>query len=330
MSSAATYPCRSLTVVRPGLCTSVQDTGRPGLAHLAVPPSGMLDRGAGRRANALVGNSSGMPVLETTLDGVAVRAGAPCWVAVTGAEAPVRLDGVEVPAGAALRIQTGQLLEVGRARRGLRSYVAVDGGVDVAPVLGSRSWDSLSGLGPPPLRAGEVVALGPPGPDPAVGDPAGGDPAGGDPAVGEREAIGGPAGRGDAGGEDARGRKGLDLVAHLGPREDWFTAGALARLASGPWTVGTRSSRVALHLDGPVLERARLDELPSEPTVTGAVQVSPDGRPLVFLADHPVTVGYPVVAVVRDDDLDACAQARPGTAVRLRLAAPAWEAFATR
>ncbi|MFE3285855.1 biotin-dependent carboxyltransferase family protein, partial [Streptomyces sp. NPDC059233] len=143
-----------LLVIRPGALTTVQDRGRPGHAHLGVPRSGALDTAAHALANRLLGNPADAAALETTLDGVALRALAATTVAVTGAPCSVRVDGRPVAWGAPVRLAPGAELEVGRAESGLRSYVAVRGGLAVAPVLGSRSADLLSGLGPPVLTAG--------------------------------------------------------------------------------------------------------------------------------------------------------------------------------
>ncbi|MFQ6148559.1 biotin-dependent carboxyltransferase family protein [Streptomyces seoulensis] len=279
---------RALVVVRAGALTTVQDEGRPGHAHLGVPRSGALDAPAAALANRLVGNPRGAAVLETTLDGCALRPRSPVAVAVTGAPCPVRLDGRPVAWGAPVRVPAGAVLEVGAAVRGVRGYVAVGGGVAALPVLGSRSTDLLSGLGPAPLTDGTVLPLGPPAGLPATVD------------VAPRP---GPAAE-------------LVLRVTLGPREDWFTARALRVLATRPYRVSSASNRIGLRTEGPALERARTGELPSEGMVLGAVQVPPDGRPVVFLADHPTTGGYPVIAVVRAADLAAAAQAAPGTPVR--------------
>ena len=180
----------------------------------------------------------------------------------------------------------GAVLDIGPARAGVRTYLAVAGGIDVPPVLGSRSTDTLSGLGPAPLRDGDTLPLGPP-----TGPAA---PVWFTPPL-DREPR---------------------LRVTLGPRDDWFTADALDVLATATWTVSTRSNRVAARLEGPKLTRATTDELPSEGLVLGAVQVPIGGEPLVFLADHPTTGGYPVIAVVTRPGLDALAQAPPGTALR--------------
>ncbi|MFJ4907358.1 biotin-dependent carboxyltransferase family protein [Streptomyces sp. NPDC093249] len=279
---------RALTVIRAGALTTVQDLGRPGHAHVGVGRSGALDPGAARLVNRLVGNPETAAVLETTVDGCALRSRGAVTVAVGGAPCPVRVDGRPAAWGTALRMPAGAVLEVGAAVRGLRSYVAFGGGVDVGPVLGSRSTDLLSGLGPAPLTTDTVLPLGPvagvPGP---VDTP----PWPGPPDV-------------------------LVLRMRFGPRDDWFTGPALRTLVTRAYRVSPASNRVGLRLGGPALERAVPGELPSEGMVLGAVQVPPDGSPVVFLADHPTTGGYPVVGVVREADLGAAAQAVPGTPVR--------------
>ncbi|MET9606860.1 biotin-dependent carboxyltransferase family protein [Streptomyces sp. NPDC006512] len=280
-----------LLVLRPGALTTVQDLGRPGYAHLGVPRSGALDSGARALANRLLGNPPGAAVLETTLDGVALRALTPVTVAVTGAPCAVRISGRPAAWGAPLRLRAGAELDVGRAEPGLRCYVAVRGGFAVPPVLGSRSTDLLSGLGPPVLTAGTVLPVGAPGPDPVRGADA--------------LRVPGPPAE-------------LVLPLRWGPRADWFTAASLAALLASAYRVSAASNRIGLRTEaGPPLARGRAGELPSEGMVLGAVQVPPDGLPVVFLADHPVTGGYPVVGVVpQGPPLDAAAQARPGTRVR--------------
>ncbi|MFJ2772663.1 biotin-dependent carboxyltransferase family protein [Streptomyces sp. NPDC087300] len=280
---------RAFAVVRAGALTTVQDGGRPGHAHLGVPRSGALDQPAARLVNRLVGNPCDAAVLETTLDGCALRPRRPVTVAVGGAPCPVTVDGRPAPWGAAVRVPAGALFEVGTALSGVRCYIAFDGGVAVDPVLGSRSTDLLSGLGPPPLTDGTVLPLGrrPSGTHTRV------------------DGVPQPAPPGE-----------LVLRVSPGPRADWFTPAALRTLTTRAYRVSSASNRIGLRTEGPALERALDGELPSEGMVLGAVQVPPDGRPVVFLADHPTTGGYPVVAVVREPDLAAAAQASPGTPVR--------------
>ncbi|MFG3499068.1 biotin-dependent carboxyltransferase family protein [Streptomyces sp. NPDC047928] len=279
---------RAFAVVRAGALTTVQDRGRYGHAHLGVPRSGALDPYAAALVNRLVGNAQDAAVLETTLTGCAVRPRGAVTVAVGGAPCPVAVDGRPVAWGGAVRVPAGGVLDVGAPVRGLRSYVSFAGGIAAEPVLGSRSTDLLSGLGPAPLADGMVLALGAP--------PAGAPRYEGAPWPGVPDE--------------------LVLRVRLGPRDDWFTDAALRTLATRAYRVSAASNRIGLRTDGPPLERAVPGELPSEGMVLGAVQVPPDGRPVVFLADHPTTGGYPVVAVVRERDLAAAAQAVPGTVVR--------------
>lgn len=279
---------RALAVVRAGALTTLQDRGRPGHAHLGVPRSGALDPFTAALVNRLVGNPPEAAVLETTLNGCALRPRSAVTVAVAGAPCPVALDGVPAPWGTPVRVPAGTLLEIGTPTSGLRSYVGVSGGFLVEPVLGSRSTDLLSGLGPTPLTDGTVLPLGTPSAPPARVD-----------------AVPLPAPPAE-----------LLLRVTLGPRADWFTEAALRTFTTRAYRVSPASNRIGLRTEGPPLERARADELPSEGMVLGAVQVPPDGHPVVFLADHPTTGGYPVVAVVRTPDLAAAAQAVPGTPVR--------------
>ncbi|MCK7624868.1 biotin-dependent carboxyltransferase family protein [Streptomyces sp. RS10V-4] len=280
---------RALTVVRAGALTTVQDLGRPGHAHLGVPRSGALDEPAHRLANRLVGNPATAATLETTVTGCAVRLRTAATAAVTGAACPVSVDGRPAPWGAPVRVPAGAVLEAGPATHGLRSYVAVAGGIDAEPVLGSRATDLLSGLGPEPLADGAVLPLGPPyGPPPAAADAV---PQPGPPAE-------------------------LVLPFLPGPRDDWFTAAGLRTLATAAFRVSPATNRIGLRTEGPALERARDGELPSEGMPLGALQVPPNGLPVLFLHDHPTTGGYPVAGVVPERFLPAAAQAVPGTPVR--------------
>ncbi|MDT7846432.1 5-oxoprolinase subunit C family protein [Streptomyces justiciae] len=279
---------RALSVVRAGALTTVQDLGRPGHAHLGVPRAGALDGPAAALVNRLVGNPPEAAVLETTLNGCSLRPRSAVTVAVCGASCPVRVDGRPVAWGGPVRVPAGALLDVGAARHGVRSYVGVSGGIAVEPVLGSRSTDLLSGLGPAPLTDGAVLPLGSPTHLHA---------------------------RVDVAPQPAPPTE-LVLRVTLGPRDDWFTPEAVRAFTSRTYRVSPASNRIGLRTEGPALDRARPGELPSEGMVLGAVQVPPDGRPVVFLADHPTTGGYPVIAVVRTEDLSAAAQAVPGTPVR--------------
>ncbi|WP_307803822.1 biotin-dependent carboxyltransferase family protein [Micromonospora echinofusca] len=275
-----------IEVLHAGALTTVQDLGRPGYAHLGVPRSGALDRPALTLANRLVGNPGQTAGLEITLTGCVLRCTTAGTIAVTGAPAPVWIGDRPGDCGRPLAVPAGARVHIGPAQAGLRSYLAVAGGIAVEPVLGSRATDTLSGLGPAPLRDGDRLPVGP-----ATAPPA---PVDFTPTV-------------SPGAE-------LRLRIHLGPRDDWFTDTAIDRLLRTAYTVSPVSNRVGARLTGATLPRAVAGELPSEGLVLGAVQVPADGQPLVFLADHPTTGGYPVIAVL--DDPTPLAQARPGTIVR--------------
>jgi biotin-dependent carboxylase-like uncharacterized protein len=286
---------RTVTVVRPGALATVQDLGRPGWAHLGVPRSGALDPVAHALASRLVGNDPSAATVETTLDGVALRATAALTVAVTGARAAVLVNGRPAAWGIPLSLRAGDVVEVGRATAGVRSYVAMGGGVAVPPVLGSRATDLLSGLGPPPLAAGQSLRLGEPQGQASALDMA------------PYPEPGGP----------------IELAVHPGPRRDWLSQEAAERLFGQTYRVAPQSNRVGLRLRAEPLARQRAGELPSEGIVWGGIQLLPDGQLVVFLADHPTTGGYPVIGVIDASGASACAQARPGAEVTLRPAAQA-------
>lgn len=275
-----------IVVAATGPLTTVQDLGRPGLAHLGVSPSGAADRAAHRLANRLVGNPEADATLEVTLGGLSVRATATHWVAVTGAQTTVLVNDRPTASHGLIALPPGDRLTVQAPAYGVRSYLAVRGGIAVAPVLGSRATDLLSGIGPAPLRAGDELPVGPPGPPLPGVDLA--------PPHQPR----------------------LSLAVTPGPRRDWFSDRAWADLVQQPWTVTTDGNRVGVRLTGGALERTIRGELPSEGLVRGAVQVPASGEPLIFLADHPVTGGYPVIAVLTDRAADHAAQLRPGDRVR--------------
>ncbi|WP_127784282.1 biotin-dependent carboxyltransferase family protein [Rhodococcus sp. X156] len=278
----------ALRVLATGPLALVQDLGRPGLAAQGVSRSGAADRAALRLANRLVANPEDAAAIEATLGGLQVRAEADLLVALAGAAAPAVLDGTPVGHHAVLRLPAGSVLRLGAPAAGLRTYLAVRGGITVPAVLSSRSTDVLSGLGPDPLAVGVVLPVGPaPEAYPEVAQAAVAVPGGGL----------------------------VRLRALRGPRAGWVAD--VDALTTRAWTASARSNRVGMRLEGHRLTRSRTEELPSEGLVRGAVQVPPGGEPVLFLADHPVTGGYPVVAVVLDADVDRAAQVRPGQQLRL-------------
>jgi len=279
---------RGLTVLATGPLTTVQDEGRPGQAALGIGRSGACDRASARLANRLVGNNPGAAVIEATFGGLAVRAETDLLVVTTGARCP------GAPHAAPALLRRGEQLRLGPPVSGLRSYLAVRGGIDVPAVLGSRSTDVLAGLGPPVVAAGDVLPVGrPTAPLPGVDLAPVGEPSAGE----------------------------VTVAVLPGPRADWFGDVGWAELTGRTWRVSSESNRVGLRLDGAPLDRLRQGELPSEGMVRGALQVPPSGTPVLFLADHPVTGGYPVIGYVVDDDVDRCAQLQPGQSLRFR---PGW------
>jgi biotin-dependent carboxylase-like uncharacterized protein len=283
----------ALEVLRAPALVTVQDLGRAGLAHLAVPRSGALDPGAHNLANRLVGNPVTAATLETTFAGVTVRFAASRYATVTGAWAPITVDGCPRAWAVPFFVRAGQVLDVGPATRGVRCYLGVAGGIAVPPVLGSRATDVFSGLGPPPLRPGHVLPLGP-----LAAEPAAIDYAPYPPPTSETVRL------------------------TLGPRHEFFTGQALRSLHRATYVVASASNRVALRLQGPPVHRQVTTELPSEGLTLGAVEVPPDGIPLVMLADHPTTGGYPVLGVLDPADLPTCAQGRPGDRLTIEIMPP--------
>jgi biotin-dependent carboxylase-like uncharacterized protein len=252
-----------------GIGTTLQDRGRVGLAALGVPQAGAVDPVARDRANRLVGNTYDAATIETH-GGLVIVALRPLVVATTEHRHTLR---------------TGDRLAVDPPAGHMWAYLAVRGGIDVDPVLGSRSHDTLSGIGPAPLQAGLQLPI---GSDPGTELPT-----------------------------DHAPTRSAPTVARLwrGPRADWFLD-PVGTLLGRSWVVSTSVSRVGVRLEAglfkPIIDR----QLQSEGLVGGAIQITPSGQPIVMLADHPTTGGYPVVAVVEPDDLGIVAQARPGSELR--------------
>jgi biotin-dependent carboxylase-like uncharacterized protein len=281
----------TLEVRHTGPLALVEDLGRPGLAHIGVTRSGAADRRAHRLANRLLVNPEDRATIEVTLGGFSARVlGGGLDITVTGADSRPAIDGIPFGLNSVAHIREGQVVSLGVPRSGLRSYLGVRGGIAVARILGSRSYDTLSSIGPPPLRPGDALPVG--------------EPAGNFPEL-EQAPV-------------AAISEGLvTLRVMRGPRDDWCAdPDALVR---STWLVSERSDRVGVRLSGAALEhRWPQRQLPSEGAIRGAIQVPPNGQPVILGTDHPVTGGYPVIGVVIDDDVDTLAQLRPGQPVRLR------------
>jgi biotin-dependent carboxylase-like uncharacterized protein len=265
----------AVRVIEAGRATTVQDLGRRGLAHLGVPRAGAVDVASSGLANRLVGNSSDAAVLETH-GGMVIEALRPLVVAASA-------DGHRST------LTVGDRLRVDPASDQMWAYLAIRGGIAVECILGSRSHDSLSGLGPDPIVVGSELPV---GDDPGTDLPVDHAPV---------------------------RRRSQPVRVWPGPRGDRFVD-VMTLLTSQRWTVSSWVSRVGVRLVAGPFVAATRERLASEGLVEGAIQITPSGEPIVMLANHPTTGGYPVVAVVDPDDLALVAQARPGTGLRFVLA----------
>lgn len=281
-----------IRILQPGLEATIQDLGRSGYAHLGVPRAGAADRSALLLANRILGNAPGAAAIEFLLGGLSLQVDQDAVIAVTGAPVPITVERRAVEINAAIHLQAGQTLTTGSAIYGLRSYLAVAGGIDSLPVLGSRSTDTTSGIGPPQLESGMLLPVGiTRGPLPAAAD----------------FAI-----------ENATASSVIEVRYFDGPRADYFTSAARREFAGAAWIVTTDINRVGARLRGPPLTYHADRQLPSEGMVTGSVQVPGAGQPIVLLCNHGTTGGYPVIAVVHPEDIAKVAQVRPGASVRFR------------
>ena len=293
----------SLEVIQPGLQALLQDWGRPGQTGLGVAESGAMDLGSLREANRLVGNPTHTACIEVTLGGFELLSHGDTVLAVTGAEGPLTVTTASgqrwvVPRHQAFALAPGDRLHLASPVAGVRSYVAARGGFDCPPVLGSRSFDTLAQLGPPPLKAGDRLTTQPVSQGHVVGDATLLPPT--FPRAGDTVT--------------------LDIT--LGPRTDWFTPEALGLLTQQTWTVTPQSNRVGLRVLGEQpLVRSIHAELPSEGTVRGAIQVPANGQPVLFLADHPLTGGYPVIGCIAPWHLDLAGQIPVGAHIRFHTVA---------
>ncbi|MDQ7801086.1 MAG: 5-oxoprolinase subunit PxpB [Armatimonadota bacterium] len=277
----------AFVVLDGGLLCSVQDLGRFGYRRFGVPVSGAMDPEALRQANAAVGNAPECAGLEFTWPGPALEALVDVEVALAGADFGAEVDRSPVPLGEAVRVRRGQVLRFRTPRWGSWCYLAVAGGVQAPEVLGSRSTHVPSGLGGKVLRRGDLVRRA--RRIPGVTKPAA-----------------------------PRGSGPLRVVA--GPHLAAFEPGALDRFLADEYVVTARSDRSGYRLEGPRVAHAGAGEILSEGMVVGAVQVPPSGQPIVLMPDGPTTGGYPVLAVVVEEDLPRLAQKRPGERVRFQLA----------
>lgn len=278
-----------IEIVRPGLLDLVMDLGRPGFRAMGVPEGGAADVLALRLANRLVGNSDDAAGLELLLQGPVLRFPAGARIALAGAEMGARLNGTAVEICKILEIQPGGLLELGIAGKGLRAYLAVDGGIDVPVLLGGRSTFLPGGFGGwqgRALKAGDVLPVG-------------------DSTNSLKHTF------------TEQGQQGPFRILP-GPQLAGFDDSALHALTLGEYTVSPDSNRLGLRLTGQTLKYAG-GELASQAVLPGAIQVPPEGQPIILGWDGPVTGGYPVVAGIIAADLFRLAQLRPGDKIGFRF-----------
>jgi KipI family sensor histidine kinase inhibitor len=287
---------RQFTVIKPGLLTTIQDLGRWGHQAFGVPVSGPMDDVSYRLANLIVGNPSGAAVLEATVVGPELRIDTEAIMAVTGADLGATLDGSAIPLNGAVLCPAGCIVRCGERRNGARAYMAFDGGIGTSPVLGSRAThvvSELGGVAGRALKAGDVIPLQPrtpatPRPKPRAMAPT---------------AMGG-----------AR------LRVLLGPQDEFFAPAAVDTLQRTRFTITSQSDRMGYRLAGRArVERSSQQEMISDATFIGAIQVPPSGDPILLMADRQTSGGYPQIATVITADLPLAGQLAPGDWVEFQL-----------
>ncbi len=284
----------TLLVEDAGPLTTIQDLGRPGYLRVGIPESGPVDRDAFLLANRLVGNGDQAAALECTLIGPRLQFADDRVVAVGGADMPVTVNGREAPRWEAFRVRAGDVVKLGPARAGVRAYLAVSGGIDTAPALGSRATyvrGQLGGLGGRGLRKGDRVPLA---------------------AAGAQRL--------------ARLRSGAatkyesepEIRVVMGPQSDRFTDAGVAAFLEGPYEMLPQSDRMGARLRGPWIEHARGHDIVSDGIALGGIQVVGDGQPIILLVDRQSTGGYTKIATVCTADIGRVGQMKPGQRLHFR------------
>ncbi|MEO6968987.1 MAG: biotin-dependent carboxyltransferase family protein [Rhodanobacteraceae bacterium] len=297
----------TIEVIKNGLLTTPQDLGRAGYTHLGIGRAGAFDLPALRIANALSGNYVDDCALEITLLGPTLRFHRDAHIAMTGASAPMHIDGIEQPMWSPCFVTAGSLLTIGAMRSGCRAYLAVRGGFAFEPVLGSRSLDVNAALGPldnRALRAGDVLQVGNAG-GPKLARKAGQRVTATEPqhwCVDPHSWF------------DPDSRHHLRLLP--GRHFDQLDASSRAALFAEPFRVANDSNRVGVRLEGPRLSLSEPVETISEGCVAGTLQLPPSGQPIALGVEHPVSGGYPHIGQIISVDLPILAQRRPGDALR--------------
>jgi antagonist of KipI len=296
----------SVSVIKPGMLTTVQDTGRWGFQARGVPVAGPMDPAAHRVANALVGNRRDAALLEITLLGPELEFEDERLVAVAGADFELMLDGRKAPLAAPFTVSAGSRLRFGARRLGARAYLAVSGGIAVAPILGSRAThlvSAMGGLNGRALIAGDRLPLGPR-------------------SEAALRAGATPVRVGSAVLRDWPSFPHATLRVLPGPQTDYFSADALDVLQSAPYVVAQNSDRMGFRLDGPRLTHARGADIISDATPLGVLQVPASGQPILLMADRQTTGGYPKIATVIAADMAIAGQLAPADTIAFVVCTP--------
>lgn len=284
----------ALRVLKPGLLTTIQDLGRYGYQASGVPVAGPMDTFSHRLANQLVGNDSRAATLEITLIGPELIVDANTTIAISGAHFEVSCDDRQVPMGESFVVSRGQRLKFGRILQGARAYLAIAGGVQTAPVLGSRATHLVShmgGLGGRALVAADSI--------PVLDDQIR------------------PARRSAGLVLPTKGRALLRVMP--GPQAEWFEANAIRTIGGVSFRISPQSNRMGYRLQGPPLRRVHDGELISEPLGFGAIQVPSAGEPILLMADRQTAGGYPKIGYVISADLPLAGQLAPGDFIEFHV-----------
>ena len=271
---------------------TLQDQGRIGYANIAVPTSGAFDQKSHQLANRLIGNFPNACAIESLRGSFEFRTDSELVISATGAPTSVQVDGREHEMFRSIFVPAGSVVSVSPGSIGMRTYLAIRGGIVGNQIMGSSSYDELSQIGTPPIKPGDKFSV-------------------------ENQVAGSITGDYTPG-SVITGLNTVELETMPAPRWSGFSNSDI--LFTSEYQVTSSVNRVGLRLSGPALVWNSESRLASEGVVTGAIQIPVDGMPLIFGPDHPTTGGYPVVAVVSRNSLDLLAQTAPGTVIRFKSA----------
>jgi len=282
---------RAIRIVSCSGFATFQDSGRHGVAHLAVPSGGAFDSESYALANRLLGNDANAAVIESARASLVLEALSECEIVVTGAPVSIRVNGLEQAMNQPLYVSAQSMVTLSPTQLALRSYLGVRGGFDVPAIMGSRSFDELAKLGPAPIGASDVIPVG-------------------NAIANDMPVVLGPV-TGVSLASD------VELGVWRGPRWDWFSDAM--ELVHHEFVVTTKINRVGVRLEGHAFSWDTTRRLPSEGLVRGSIQIPVDGVPLIFGPDHPTTAGYPVIGVIEPSHMSRLAQVTAGTRMRFSI-----------